>query len=498
MSEFASPPLKILVRERNGMAVYHGPPSVTPEGGLPAPAACVSVDTANALSAIPLPPRLAPVFSPDGSVVCLVRSEGQPIHLYRTDSGAAVAEIPCLDALLVYFSPRGSYLVTFSRPTKGREDGTIEGNLRIWDASSGQLLSTHASKPQKRDSLQWTSDEGLCCKLVTNEVQVYPGRLEGDVAMLGRVRHPGATQFRLCPAPTAAGCTVCIFQAESSGNPARAALYYFNSSDGSSAPGPSRTMFSASECHMHWNLPGSALLVHTHSDVDKSNTSYYGATGLFLLTTSALGELTDKVAQSKDGPIHDVQWSPLGDRFILAAGSMPSQCTMYDSRAQVVYEFGAAHRNTVSWSPHGRFLCLAGFGNLAGEMDFYDMSKLKKIGSNTAHCSVSYGWSPDSRYFLTATLAPRMNVDNGYKVTLRIRISPSIPDASMCTSIFFFLPLLTSIGLFITIITPSLLTPSPNPFPPHTRHPDADQPKTPDLEVQRHRARRTRERRPGP
>lgn len=37
-------------------------------------------------------------------------------------------------------------------------------------------------------------------------------------------------------------------------------------------------------------------------------------------------------------------------------------------------------------------------------------------GSNAAHCTVSHSWSPDSRYFLTAVLAPRMNVDNGFRV----------------------------------------------------------------------------------
>jgi uncharacterized protein with WD repeat len=34
-------------------------------------------------------------------------------------------------------------------------------------------------------------------------------------------------------------------------------------------------------------------------------------------------------------------------------------------------------------SPHGRFLCIAGFGNLAGEMDFYDTLRGKKIGAFT-------------------------------------------------------------------------------------------------------------------
>ena len=54
-------------------------------------------------------------------------------------------------------------------------------------------------------------------------------------------------------------------------------------------------------------------MVHTHSDVDKSNSSYYGTSGLYLL--SADGEVSAAVPQSKEGQIHEVQWSPKGDRY---------------------------------------------------------------------------------------------------------------------------------------------------------------------------------------
>jgi hypothetical protein len=31
---------------------------------------------------------------------------------------------------------------------------------------------------------------------------------------------------------------------------------------------------------------------------------------------------------------------------------------MFNAVGDAVFEFGVAHRNTVLWSPHGRFLCL--------------------------------------------------------------------------------------------------------------------------------------------
>jgi len=163
-----------------------------------------------------------------------------------------------------------------------------------------------------------------------------------------------------------------------------------------------------------WNSKSDALLIYAQSDVDKSNTSYYGATGLYLMFVNS--DQSIKVEQSKEGPVHDVQWAPNGERFVVAAGTMPCHCTLHNKSGEPLFQFGSAHRNTISWSPHGRFLVLAGFGNLAGEVDFWDTERLRRLGSNTAHCTVSYSWSPDSRSFLTATLAPRMNVDNGIKI----------------------------------------------------------------------------------
>jgi translation initiation factor 2A len=106
------------------------------------------------------------------------------------------------------------------------------------------------------------------------------------------------------------------------------------------------------------------------------------------------------VPQAADGAVHDVRWSPTGSGFVIIAGKMPAAMSMHNDRGDRVYDFGSAHRNTASWSPTGRFLVLAGFGNLVGDMDFYDIQagkNPKKVGSNNAHCAVTHGWSPDSR-----------------------------------------------------------------------------------------------------
>eukprot|EP01097_Dermamoeba_algensis_P002588 TRINITY_DN202_c0_g3_i2.p1 TRINITY_DN202_c0_g3~~TRINITY_DN202_c0_g3_i2.p1 ORF type:complete len:339 (-),score=136.27 TRINITY_DN202_c0_g3_i2:157-1065(-) len=94
---------------------------------------------------------------------------------------------------------------------------------------------------------------------------------------------------------------------------------------------------------------------------------------------------------------------------------MPARSTLFDVEGKQVSDFGSAHRNTAKFSPNGRLLCIAGFGNLQGEMDIWDWKKLRKVGSGTAHCATFYDWSPDSNFLLTAVLSPRIRVDNGYQ-----------------------------------------------------------------------------------
>lgn len=96
---------------------------------------------------------------------------------------------------------------------------------------------------------------------------------------------------------------------------------------------------------------------------------------------------------------------------------MPAKTTLFNIRAVATHSFALGPRNTIIFSPHGRFVLVAGFGNLAGQMDVYDLEKThQKVctieASNASLCE----WSPDGKYILTATTSPRLRVDNGVRI----------------------------------------------------------------------------------
>lgn len=89
---------------------------------------------------------------------------------------------------------------------------------------------------------------------------------------------------------------------------------------------------------------------------------------------------------------------------------------IFDQRVRTLHDFGMAPHNFISFNPQSRLVALAGFGNLAGKVDVFDRRSLTKVctidAPNTSYCD----WSPDGRFLLTATLSPRLRVDNGIKV----------------------------------------------------------------------------------
>lgn len=158
---------------------------------------------------------------------------------------------------------------------------------------------------------------------------------------------------------------------------------------------------------------GHAVVVWTQNIVDKTGQSYYGNHDLRYVQLGG-GNKRSKVAVF-DSQVHDVKWSPDSEDFIVVSGKQPAVITLYTKNCIPSFEFGRLHANTIRYNPFCNLLVLGGFGNLVGDMQFWNKDNLQLIGKNTSHCAVECEWSPDGSQLMTAVLFPRVRVDNECK-----------------------------------------------------------------------------------
>ena len=89
---------------------------------------------------------------------------------------------------------------------------------------------------------------------------------------------------------------------------------------------------------------------------------------------------------------------------------------MFDKNCNPLFEFGKRYRNTIRIDPFSNSVLIGGFGNLAGEVDFWDLETHKELGKTKAYCTVSIDWAKDGKHVMCAVLHERVKVDNEIKI----------------------------------------------------------------------------------
>eukprot|EP00879_Flechtneria_rotunda_P022706 GHRR01023981.1.p1 GENE.GHRR01023981.1~~GHRR01023981.1.p1 ORF type:complete len:618 (+),score=248.82 GHRR01023981.1:243-2096(+) len=380
-------------------------------------------DTASILAGIPdlkesglsRVPAKAAACSPDGTKLAAVTDAS--VDVYDLVGGKKVQVLQVNGTVLVDWSKTGAYITTAQRPSKG-EDGQPAKNIKVWDVASGSLVLAVSVKSVNKESwpiLQWGHGDEAVYHGVTNTVHHYK-RAEG-------FKHPKKVPIKAVasfqPCPAAGKQLLAAFIPESKGQPAVATVM-----DCSGAAEPvtisRKSFYRATGASIMWNASSTACLFMVTCETDATNQSYYGESRLhYLPADPARADSACAVAMPKDGPVHDVQWSPAGDYFVVVAGFMPAKVILHDDKCKAVYDLGSGPYNTARWNPFGRFLAIAGFGNLPGDVVFYNkLNKgvCKQMGATRSGSAVTASWSPDGRHLLTATTAPRLRVDNNVRI----------------------------------------------------------------------------------
>lgn len=396
----AGPPLSLVVREKFRSYVTPFPYEVGTEGG----------DD----FAIP-EMREDAVFSPDGSTFVGVEGTEQRVVVRNAITGKEVvsfggADDPStpLKFNFVTYSPQGSFILAWARAVAG----SSQPNLVVCKSATGEKVAAFHQKNFNRDfwpSVQWSDDETVAARSVTNTIHFFDGTDLG-AGMKSKLHVEGVTGFALSKG--AAPYTVACFAAGKSGAPGRISLHQCPDAGGELLL--KRSTFRADAVDLKWSATGLACLALASTSSDSSGKSYYGESEAYFLNATTREDTRIELPQ--EGPTYDVAWSPTGKEFIVIYGFMPARATMFNDNCDPVFDFGTGSRNTIIFSPHGKFVALAGFGSLAGSVQFWDKNKMKLVGTTNLAATTDYSWSPCSRYFLAATTFPRLRVDNMLRV----------------------------------------------------------------------------------
>ncbi|KAE8294765.1 Eukaryotic translation initiation factor 2A [Larimichthys crocea] len=346
-------------------------------------------------------------FSRDGSMFCW--SNGRSVSVVKSSDSSVLLTFDLPKTSLLDFSPLGRVLVTWQPYSKTQDSPQGDPNLQLWDVQTGQLIKALYQKKVDSWCPTWSDDEGICVRSVNNELHFYENNDFNSIA--NKLHMQKVSDYVLSPGGQPS--KVVVYVPGSKGAPSFVRLYQYPVLGGPTAALANKSFFKADRVTMQWNKKASAVLVTASTEVDKTGASYYGEQTLHYLAVN--GE-TALVQLPKNGPIYDVVWSPNSSEFCVVYGFMPAKATVYNLKCDPVFDFGTGPRNAAYYSPQGHILVLAGFGNLRGQMEVWDVKKYKQVSKPQAPDATHFSWCPDGEHIVTATCSPRLRVSNGYKI----------------------------------------------------------------------------------
>jgi translation initiation factor 2A len=126
------------------------------------------------------------------------------VNIIDASVGHVISTLPAENVYELGFSPLGTYVITWQRPSKD-EAGDAVKNLKVWrvleeevnEDGERPVVGRFVQKSQTGWNLQYTYDETYCARVVTNEIQFYES---GDLKTVwNKLRVEGVTDFAVSP-----------------------------------------------------------------------------------------------------------------------------------------------------------------------------------------------------------------------------------------------------------------------------------------------------------
>ncbi|XP_067647661.1 eukaryotic translation initiation factor 2A isoform X2 [Eurosta solidaginis] len=339
-------------------------------------------------------------------------SNGNEIKVFQTLDWKIRCTLHRPKAFYLRFSPLGKYLCTWELYAVTKEKPEGSSNMFVYELNSGSLVFDIVQKNQTDWEPSWSSGESLFAIVVGGEALFYDISEDSKNFKHTSRKIGGSRGAVVSLSPGAYPPWVAVNTPGTKGGPSMCKLFKYPALSQNQAIA-CKSFFQADRVDLLWNNRGSGILLLTSTDVDKSGASYYGNQALHFM---AIRGDTCSVPLSKEGPVHCVKWSPKATEFVVVYGFMPSKAALYNLKCDVIFDFGEGPRNSVYFNDFGNLLALAGFGNLPGNVEIWDIKKKEKLTNIKCPDTTYFEWNPNGAYFVAATTAPRLRIGNGFKI----------------------------------------------------------------------------------
>ncbi|OHT16768.1 hypothetical protein TRFO_41580 [Tritrichomonas foetus] len=197
---------------------------------------------------------------------------------------------------------------------------------------------------------------------------------------------------------------------------------------------------------------------------NQSDETYFGESFAYYLNVQ--GQM--KLPLKKSGPIHYIEYSKGGDRFVTIAGHVPPSISIHYDKVGTAFEIGQYSFNSVRFAPGNQLVALGGFGNFNGNLKTFDTQTRTSIADGEALYTSEWEWSPCGRLFFSAVLYPKMMVSNEFRVhnhACQILQTVKVEELTQCGWVGLSQPLpLPKVNL------PAAVNKAPSAYvPPHLR-----------------------------
>lgn len=327
------------------------------------------------------------------------------LSIYLTKDCSLFKEFEDLEQIAaVHFSKNDKYLTIIQKPK-------VEKNLKIFDISNNfSLVNEFRSMTNPTNEwpqIKFSNDEKYIYFLNKSTLEIYDEN-KNFVSKMENIF--GYEDIQLDDKHL---LVVSTFVMKESGKKEKKdylfAIYDFND-----LSKPTKTISTSltDRVKIKASLDQKYVLVNTIND-NTSNKSYYGQSTIYFYEV-----LTGKFTKFNlpEGPVHDFNWCPDGEHFIICAGHLPSTVKYYKKNGTFEKDIAKGNFNNVKISPDSRIVALCGFGSLKGDIEFYNLKDFSLIGKNIFFCCVNFEWSQDSKYLLGGVLSTRVKVDNEYRI----------------------------------------------------------------------------------